>query len=168
MRTRTWTRRGIGAAILLSAAAAIVVVPAWGEDGGTPEPTVATDESTQPDPLRDCLLRHGAPIGERPTDAPPADELPPPPDFDDAAFAAAAEACGMTDPPPGTDPFPLSDDQIAAWTQRLDEYVACMRDHGQNLGDPDIERDRIAIELDPGAFSEEFLAAERDCGGPPV
>jgi hypothetical protein len=166
MRTWTWTKRGLCAAALVAAAAAIVV-PAWGKDSGAPAPTVATDESAQPDPLRDCLSRHGAPLGERPADA-PADELPPPPDFDDDAFAAAAQACGMTDPPPGIDPFPLSDDRIAAWTTRLDEYVACMRDHGQTLGDPDVERDRIAIELGPGAFSEEFLAAQRDCGGPPV
>jgi hypothetical protein len=169
MRIWTGAKGGLAAAALLSAAV-VIVVPAWGKDdpvsnGGEPAAAATGAERAELDGLGDCLRRHGAPLGDRAAGDPA--DLPPAP-FDDDAFAAAAAACGMTDPPPGTDPFPLSDDQIAAETKRLEAYVNCMRARGQSLGDPVVERDRIAIELGPGAFSEEFLAAQRECGGPPA
>jgi hypothetical protein len=185
---RSWSARksAIAAALVIGVGAAIVV-PAWANSPEEAEPSpppagggdverapvpsgsgiALTDpeEQEELDALGECLRRHGAPLPEeRPED--PA-ELPLPDDIE-GAFATAAEACGLPEPPPGTDPFPLSDEQIAVEREALDEFVACMREHGQDVGDPVVERDRIAIALGPGAFSEEFLAAQRECGGPPV
>jgi hypothetical protein len=120
------------------------------------------------DGLTDCLRRHGAQL---PAIRPEGDELPdelPVPRPADEAFSRAAEACGLPEPPRGADPFPLSDAQIEAETAKLDEFVRCMRAHGARFGEPVVERDRIAIEPPSDAFSEEFLAAQRDCGGLPL
>jgi hypothetical protein len=184
---RKWTLRGraLAAALMISVAAA-VVVPAWAdsteEEAPAPTPPGTGEVEPAPDPsadaiavtdpeerqeldaLGECLRRHGAPLPARPAEAP--EDLPPPPELE-GDFHRAAEACGLPEPPPGTDPFPLSDEEIAEQRAALDEFVACMRAHGQQLGDPEVERDRIAIALGPGAFSEEFLAAQRECGGPP-
>jgi hypothetical protein len=84
------------------------------------------------------------------------------------ATRRAAEACGLPEKPPGTDRFPLTDEQIQAKREALSGFVRCMREHGQELGEPDVDRNRIAIPLPPDAFSEQFLEAQRACGGPPI
>ena len=169
---RNWTKRerGLGVALALIVVAAIAV-PAWADDGAgevaaEPAPSVAGEEDAVPEPdgLGDCLRRHGAPL---PAIRPEGDELPAPPPVDDQAFGRAGRACGLPEPPPGTDPFPLSDQQIEAERAKLNEFVRCMRAHGERMGDPEVERDRIAIPLAGDAFREEFLAAQRACGGPP-
>jgi hypothetical protein len=186
MRNWSLRERGLAAALAISIAA-VIVVPAWadsadeaeppppphgaGEVEPAPDPSDAGIAVTDPeeqqelDALGECLRRHGAPLPETRPEDPAA--LPRLPAEIDGAFHQAAEACGLAEPPPGTDPFPLSDEEIAAERKALEEFVACMRAHGQQLGDPEVERDRIAIALGPGAFSEEFLAAQRECGGPP-
>jgi hypothetical protein len=181
---RNWSRRerGLGAALVLAVAAAIAV-PAWAGDGdpASVEPaTVASGEggaviaAVKPDGLADCLRRHGANL---PVRRPEGDEqlLVPKPRLDDdggfrRTFRRAAEACGLPEPPRGHDPFPLTDEQIQTMRDKLTAFVGCMRDHGQELGDPEIDRNRIKILLPSpkDAFSEEFLDAQRACGGPPV
>ena len=175
---RNWSRRErrLGAALVLAVAAAIVV-PAWaGEDDpasveAAPLPSGdgggAVVPAEEPDGLADCLRRHGANL---PASRPEGDELPVPiprPDFDEE-FRAAAEACGLPEGPRGPDPFPLSDEQIEAQRGALTDFVRCMREHGQELGDPQVDRNGIAIHIPPDAFSEQFLDAQRACGGPPV
>jgi hypothetical protein len=175
---KQWSRRerGLGAALVLAVAGA-VVVPAWAGDSDPASVELAPLPSgdgagavappQEPDGLADCLRRHGANL---PAARPEGDELPVPiprPDFDEA-FRDAAEACGMPEPPPGTDPFPLTDEQIEAQRDALTDFVRCMREHGQELGEPEVDRNRIAIPLPRDAFSEEFLDAQRACGGPPV
>jgi hypothetical protein len=171
---KNWSRRerGLGAALVLAVAGAIVV-PAWagGEDGAEVEQAQAPSAGAvvpprEPDGLAECLRRHGAGL---PASRPEGDELPTPiPRPDDEAFARAAQECGLPEPPPGTDPFPLSDEEIKAQREDLTRFARCMREHGQEFGEPEVDRNRIAIPIGPGAFSEEFLAAQRACGGPPV
>ena len=175
-----WSRRerGLGAALVLAVAGAIVV-PAWagdGEDGDAtsveraPLPSGdgagAVARELEPDGLTDCLRRHGANL---PVPRPETDELPVPvPRPDDDAFRHAVEACGMPEPPPGHDPFPLTDEQIDAQREALTDFVRCMREHGEELGDPEVDRNRITVHIPPDAFSEQFLDAQRACGGPPL
>ena len=144
------------------------LIPIHGDAGRAPLPA-EVDPPPATDGLADCLRRHGAQLPAiRPEGDDLPDELPVPRPADDEAFSRAAEACGLPEPPPGTDPFPLSDAQIEAETAKLDEFVRCMRAHGARFGEPVVERDRIAIEPPSDAFSEEFLAAQRDCGGLPL
>lgn len=176
---KSWTRRerGLGAALAL-AVTAVIVVPAWADDGDSasvePAPLPSGDArgvvvavpAPGSDGLVDCLRRHGA---ELPAMRPEGNELPAPlPRPDDGAFHRAAEACGLPEPPPGDDPFPLSDEQIEAQRDELKGFVRCMREHGQELGEPEVNRHGIGIALPREAFSERFLDAERDCGGPPA
>jgi hypothetical protein len=164
-------------------AAQVPLIAAKGAPARAPLPA-KIDPPPMVDGLANCLRRHGAqlpairpegdelpvprPKGDKLPAIRPEDELPVPRPADDEAFGRAAEACGLPEPPPGTDPFPLSDAQIEAESAKLDEFVRCMRAHGARLGDPVVEGDRIAIEPGSDAFSEEFLAAQRDCGGLPL
>ena len=109
-------------------------------------------------------------IKQLPAPRPEGDQLPVPKlrPHDDDAFRRAAEACGMPEGPRGPDPFPLSDEEIQAKRDALTDFVSCMRDHGEELGEAEVDRNRIKIALPPNAFSEQFLDAQRACGGPPV
>jgi hypothetical protein len=175
---KNWSRRerGLGAALVLAVAAA-VVVPAWAGDGDQasvePAPPPSGDgdgalvPAEEPDGLADCLRRHGADL---PMLRPEGDELPAPiprPDFHET-FRRAVEACGLPEPPPGHDPFPLTDEQIETQRETLTDFVRCMREHGEELGDPEVDRNRIVIHIPLDAFSEQFLDAQRACGGPPI
>ena len=141
------------------------LIPIQGGDAARASLPAEVDPPPAADGLADCLRRHGAQL---PAIRPEGDELPVPRPADDEAFSRAAEACGLPEPPRGTDPFPLSDAQIEAESAKLDEFVRCMRAHGARFGEPVVERDRIAIEPPSDAFSEAFLAAQRDCGGLPL
>jgi hypothetical protein len=109
-------------------------------------------------------------IAKLPAPRPESDRLPVPKlrRHDDDAFRRAAEACGAPLSPRGPDPFPLTDKQIESVRDALTDFVSCMSDHGQDLGEPEVDRNRIVIPLPPDAFSEQFLDAQRACGGPPV
>jgi hypothetical protein len=126
---------------------------------------LSDEERAELDGLGDCLRRHGAALPRTRSEKNPFTVPFPRPD--DLGLREAAKACGLDDPPPGPDPFPLSDEEIAAQRAALEEFIECMRDRGQQLGEPEVDRDRIAIRLGPRAFDEEFLAAQRECGGPP-
>ena len=187
----TWSRDRVVTVAALTLAAAAIAVPAWADSEGdsdgveppappprgeaevAPAPPpggdfavpfpLPRDEDFSDDPLGRCLARHGAFVP------------PPPPDDEDReamereefdeALERAAQACGAPDR--GVpDPFPLSDSEIQAHREALEEYVRCMRAHGQELGEPEVGPDRMAIPIGPGAFTEAWLEAERECGGP--
>ncbi len=173
LRGLTGRERAMGVA-LITAMGAIVVVPAWGsadgaetDDPADVEEALAPDGERQLDPLGDCLRRHGAPL---PAERPEGDELPAPiprEDFD-ADFDRAAAECGLPEPPPGTDPFPLSDEQIREERAALEKFADCMASRGLEVGPIEVEQDRIWIGRGDDPFSEEYLAAQEVCGGLPV
>jgi hypothetical protein len=79
---------------------------------------------------------------------------------------------GLPPHPPEQNPFPLSDEEIEHLRQVLQDHADCLRDHGQDVGDPQVGRFRIVIRIgDQGEgfdpFSEEFQQAQEACGGPP-
>ena len=171
---RNWSRRerGLGVVLVLALAAAIVV-PAWAGDddpasvepASLPSGDARGEEGPEPDGLVRCLGRHGADLpAVRPEELP----APVPRPADDGGFNRAAKACGLPEPPPGHNPFPLTDEQISEQRDALAGFVRCMREHSQELGEPDVSRHAITIPLPRDAFSERFLDAQRDCGGPPA
>jgi hypothetical protein len=171
---RNWSRRerGLGAFLVLALAAAIVV-PAWADDddpasvepAALPSGDARAAEAPEADGLVRCLQRHGADLPvPRPEELP----APLPRPADDGSFRRATEACGLPEPPPGHNPFPLTDEQIDRQRELLTDFVRCMGEHGQELGQPEVDRNGIVVRIPPDAFSEEFLDAQRACGGPPL
>ena len=167
-------------AMLLGAlAVAVIAVPAWAksDDGledefpivpGAPGPDAAdfVARAQHPGPplppgVAAAMLHAG--------EAPGADErddsiepLPPPEGLPE----------GVPPHPPEHNPFPLSDEEIEHYRAFLQAKVDCLRDHGQDVGDPEVGPFRIVIPIgDQGEgfdpFSEEFQQAQEACGGPP-
>ncbi|HYU59564.1 MAG TPA: hypothetical protein VEK39_02290 [Solirubrobacterales bacterium] len=150
-------------AVLLGAVAvAAIAVPAWAKsDHG----------------LDDELIAAGGPPGVTPRASGP---IPPPPGEATAVLPAGSpagarergERIAPLPPPPGAPPgpgqlFPLSDEQIEQQRDALQKFVDCLRDHGQDVGDPEVGRFQIAIPVGDDAMSEEFQQAAEECGGPP-
>jgi hypothetical protein len=158
------------AALLAALAVAAIAVPAWAQsdDGLEDELRVAQGPGAAgpevigradhaipvPGVARAALLPAALPPGAegrehrvvplRPPEDLPGD-LPAPPDAN----------------------FPLSEEEIEQHREALEKFAECMRDHGQDVGDPEVGPYQIAIPLGEDAFSEEFREAEEDCGGPP-
>jgi hypothetical protein len=167
------------AALLGALVVAAIAVPAWAKSDegledefptvpGAPGPGPAgiVARADQPGPplppgVAAAMLHAGTPPGADQRDdqvepLPPPDELPE----------------GLPPHPPEHNPFPLSDEEIEHHRQVLQGYVDCLREHGQDVGDPEVGPFRIVIPIgDEGEgfdpFSEQFQAAEEACGGPP-
>ena len=161
-------------ALAAAVAVAAIAVPAWAksDDGlddqfapvaGAPGPDgagfVARAPATGPPPpgVAAAMLHAGTPDG-----APQRDEqiqsLPPPPGGADEAL-----------PPHPPNPFPLSDEEIQHQREVLQEFVDCLRDHGQDVGDPEVGPYEIMIpagENSADPFSDEFRQAAEACGPP--
>ena len=160
------------AALLAAVAVAAIAVPAWAQsdDGLEDELGVApgpgavgpggfagrdADPIPVPGVARAAMLPAAPPPGAEgrehrvvPLSAP--DDLP-----------------GGDPPAPPDANFPLSEEEIQRYGEALEKFAACMRDHGQDVGDPEVGPYQIALPLGEDALSEEFREAEEDCGGPP-
>jgi len=161
------------AALLGALVVAVIAVPAWAksDDGlenqfptvpGAPGPgeggfvARAPDAGSLPPGVAAAMLHAGVPPG-----APQRDEqvepLPPPEDLPG----------GLPPHPPEHNPFPLSEEQIQHQREVLQGYVECLRDHGQDVGDPEVGPYKILIPIEGDPFSDEFQEARDACGGPP-
>ena len=160
------------AALLAAVAVAAIAVPAWAQsDDGLEDELRAAQGTGAAGPGGSTgRAEHAIPVpgvaraAMLPAALPPGAErrehrvvpLPPPEDLPDG------------DPPASPDAnFPLSEDEIEGYREALEKFAECMRDHGQDVGDPEVGPYQIAIPLGEDAFSEEFRQAEDDCGGPP-
>jgi hypothetical protein len=160
------------AALLGAIVVAVIAVPAWAktDDGLEDEFTLpeapasggggfvarAPEGAPPPPGVTAAMLHAGVPPG-----APQRDDevepLPPP-----------AELPGGLPPhPPEDNPFPLTDEQIQQQREVLQDYVDCLRDHGQDVGDPEVGPYKIVIPIEADPFSDEFQQARDACGGPP-
>ena len=163
---------GLAAAVAVAA----IAVPAWAksDDGlhdqfpmvaGAPGPDgdgfVGRAPATGPPPpgVAAAMLHAGTPDGAPQRDG-EVQPLPPPPGGEQGAL-----------PPHPPNPFPLSDEEIQHQREVLQDFVDCLRDHGQDVGDPEVGPYEIMIPAgdggaDPG--SDEFQQAADDCGRPDV
>lgn len=154
-------------ALAAAVAVAAIAVPAWAKsDHG----------------LDDELTAAGAGPGGITPRAP--GPIPPPPGGAVAQLPAGSPAgAGARDegiqplpppgdaqgaPPPPGQLFPLSDEQIQQQREVLQHFVDCLDEHGQDVGDPEVDRFQIAIPVGDSANSEEFQQAAEECGGPPA
>jgi hypothetical protein len=159
------------AALLAAVAVAAIAVPAWAQSdegledelrvaqgpGAAGPGVVGRDAHPIPVPgvARAAMLPAALPPGAEGRDhrvvpLPPPEDLP-----------------GGEPPTPPDAGFPLSEEEIEWYREALETFAQCMRDHGQDVGDPELGPYQIAIPLGEDAFSEEFREAEEDCGGPP-
>ena len=158
-------------ALAAAVAVAAIAVPAWAksdhglDDELTPAPGGVTPRAGGPVPPPPggvaAVLPAGVPAGAAGRDesvAPP----PPPP---------GEAPQGLPPHPPAGNPFPLSDEEIEHQRELLQDFVDCLRDHGQEVGDPEVGPFKILLPADPDEvdpFSDEFQAASAACGGLPL
>lgn len=158
-------------ALLAAVAVAAVAVPAWAQsDNGLEDELVAAPPGVTPRATHAVEPPPGG-FGEVPAGVPAGagergDFVIPAPPIEGGAGAGPPEA-GAVVPAPGG-PFPLSDEQVDGQRQALERFVDCMGEQGFDLGEPVVGRYEIAIPLPEDRISEEFQAAERECGGPPL
>lgn len=163
-------------ALLAAVAVAAVAVPAWAQsdDGFEDElQTVPAPPGVTPRAVHAVPAPPGGPAAELPAGIPGGagqrDDfiVPlPPPEGPSEGVSGGAPPPGHVVPGPGN-PFPLSDEQIEIQEKALQEFVDCLRDHGVDVGDPEVGPFEIAIPLEDDALSDEFQEAERECGDPP-
>jgi len=163
-------------ALAAAVAVAAIAVPAWAKSdnglddqfatvAGAPGPDaaglVARAPATglPPPGVAAAMLHAGTPDGAQQRDD---SVLPPPP-------PPAGEQGALPPHPPN--PFPLSDEEIQHQRELLQDFVDCLRDHGQDVGDPEVGPYEIMIPAggngdDP--LSDEFQQAADECGRPDV
>lgn len=134
-------RLGLGATLLATVALGAGGV-AWaqedGEGGGDGEPPEVSEEEREArraafEEFRSCMAEHGVELPEPPAPGEGEEGRPPEgerPEIDPEVLEAAREACAdLIPPPPG-----VSQEDWDAHRAALEEYRACLEEHGVDVG----------------------------------